>query len=158
MYYDYGDNVGYGEDGNVYQDGEPVASAQQYYDEANQIAALGAESQNDEWLPLGVFGVVSEGQESTDRVAQLAMNKEGVIRGNLHDVVANTVVPITGAVDAKSQRVAMKIEGNDAAVVEAGLYNLTNDEVPVLLLFGPDQQETRTLIRLSPPDEEQVQN
>ena len=158
MYYDYGNNVGYGDDGNVYQDGEPVASAEQYYDEADQIAALGAETQSDDWLPLGVFGVVSEGQDSAERVAQLALNKEGIVRGNLHDIVANTVVPITGAVDMESQRVAMKIEGNESVVVETGLYNLTNDEVPVLIHFGPDQQETRTLVRLSPPDSEQTQN
>ncbi len=37
-------------------------------------------------------------------------------------------------------------------VVETGLYNLTNDEVPVLVNFGPDRQEERTLIRLTPPE------
>jgi hypothetical protein len=151
-YYDYGNNLGYGEDGNVYQDGEPVATAEEYYDQGNQIAALGAETANDDWLPLGVFGVVSEGQESAEKVVQLAVNKDGVVRGNLHDMLADTVVPVTGAVDVESQRVAVKIEGNNALVVETGLYNLTNDEVPVLLQFGPDHQETRTLIRLSPPE------
>ena len=32
------------------------------------------------------------------------------------------------------------------------LYNLTNDEVPVLVHFGSDRQESRTLIRLKQPE------
>jgi hypothetical protein len=151
-YYDYGNNVGYGEDGNVYQDGEQVATAEEYYDEANQIAALGAETQSEDWLPLGVFAVVSEGQDNAEKIVQLALNRDGVVRGNLHDMLADTVVAVTGAVDVQTQRVAMKIEGNDMLVVETGLYNLTNDEVPVLVQFGPDRQETRTFIRLAQPN------
>ena len=38
-------------------------------------------------------------------------------------------------------------------VVEAGLYNLTNDEVPVLVHFDAQRQEPRTLIRLKNPEE-----
>jgi ribosomal 50S subunit-associated protein YjgA (DUF615 family) len=39
-------------------------------------------------------------------------------------------------------------------VVETGLYNLTNDEVPVLVHFSPDRQELRTLIRLAQPEDQ----
>ena len=112
--------------------------------------------QNEEWLPLGVFAVVTEPtQTQTDKVVQLALNKEGVIRGNLHDATTDKVIPVTGAVDKKTQRVAIKMEGNDSMVVETGLYNLTNDEVPVLIHFGADRQEPRTLMRLKPPEEQQ---
>ena len=76
---------------------------------------------------------------------QIAVNKDGVLRGNYHDLLTDTVTPILGAVDKQNQRVAMKLQGNDSVVVETGLYNLTNDEVPVLVHFGPDRQETRTL-------------
>jgi len=156
-YYDYGENVTY-EDGNVYYGEEPVASAEQYYDEAGQIADSGQEPQNEEWLPLGVFGVIAEPtQTQTERVVQLALNKEGVIRGNFQDFLTDKVVPVVGAVDKKTQRVALKIEGNDSMVVETGLYNLTNDEVPVLVHFGADRQEPRTLIRLQQPEEQQQQ-
>jgi hypothetical protein len=155
VYYDYGGNVTY-DDGNVYSDGQPVASAEQYYDQANQIAAAGQNAQNEDWLPLGIFAVLaSEEQTQTDKVVQLAMNKEGVVRGNYHDLLADKVTPVVGAVDKETQRVAIKIEGNDSLVVETGLYNLTNDEVPVLLHFGPDRQEVRTLVRLQQPDSEE---
>jgi hypothetical protein len=157
VYYDYADNVTY-DDGVVSYGDEPVASAEQYYSEADQIADAGQESQNGEWLPLGVFAVVAEpGQTQTDRVVQLALNKEGAIRGNLHDALTDKVIAVTGAVDKKTQRVAMKLEGNDSVVVETGLYNLTNDEVPILVHFSADRQETRTLIRLKQREEQEQQ-
>jgi hypothetical protein len=153
-YYDYGQNVSY-EDGTVYYGDQPMASADQYYAQAGTIADSGQETENEEWLPLGVFGLIAEPtQTQTDRVVQLAMNKEGVIRGNLQDSLTDSVKPVVGAVDKKTQRVAIRLEGNDSVVAETGLYNLTNDEVPVLIHFGPDRQETRTLIRLKPPEEQ----
>jgi hypothetical protein len=151
-YYDYGGNVTY-DNGTVYYGDQPVATAEQYYDQAGQIAASGRQEHNEEWLPLGVFAVIAEpAQTQTDKVVQLALNKEGVIRGNLQDSLAGKVTPVVGAVDENTQRVAMKLEGNDSVVVETGLYNLTNDEVPLLVHFGPDQQESRTLIRLKQPE------
>ena len=147
-YYDYGENVTY-DNGTVYYGDQPVATVEQYYDQAGQIADSGQTPQNEEWLPLGVFGVIGEPtQTQTDKVVQLAVNKEGIIRGNLQDSLSDTVMPVVGAIDKKTQRVAMRIEDNDAVVVETGLYNLTNDEVPVLVHFAADRVEVRTLIRL----------
>jgi hypothetical protein len=151
-YYDYGVNVTY-EDGMVYQDGESYASAEEFYQQADEIASSGAEVGNEDWMPLGVFSLIVDGQTQTDKIVQLALNKEGVIRGNYQDLVADKVIPITGAVDKETQRVGIKLEGNDTLVVETGLYNLTNDEVPILVHFDADRQEPRMLIRLHHPDE-----
>jgi hypothetical protein len=60
---------------------------------------------------------------------------------------------VVGAVDKTTQRVSFKLEGNDQLVVETGLYNLTNDEVPILVHLGADRQEGRVLIRLKQPEE-----
>jgi hypothetical protein len=87
-------------------------------------------------------------------VVLLAIYRDGVIRGNYQDMMTEQVTPVTGSVDKTSQRVSMKLEGNDQLVVETGLYNLTNDEVPVLVHFGPDRQEGRVLIRLNQPEGE----
>lgn len=157
-YYDYGGNVTY-EDGTVYYGDQPVATAEQYYDQAEQLADSGQTAQNEEWMPLGVFAVITEPtQTQTDKVIQLAVNKEGVIRGNLHDALADKVIPLVGAVDKKTQRVAVKMEGNDSVVMETGLYNLTNDESPVLVHFSADREEGRTLIRLKQPEEQGQQS
>ena len=148
IYYDYSQNVVY-DQGTVYYGDQPVATARQYYDEALHLADAGQNTSDEQWLPLGIFGVAAEGQASTDKLIQLAVNKDGAIRGNYQDLIADKITPIVGSVNKETQRVAMKIEGNDLLVAETGLYNLTNDEVPVLLQFGADRQEDRTLIRLS---------
>jgi hypothetical protein len=154
VYYDYGSNVAY-EEGMVYVDDQPVATAEEYYTQADQIATSGEETKNEDWMPLGVFAVIAEeGQTQTDKLLQLAINREGVIRGNFQDVLTDKVTPVNGAVDKTTQRVSLKIEGNDSVVIDTGLYNLTNDEVPILVHFGPDRQEGRVLIRLKQPEEQ----
>lgn len=152
-YYDYGENVTY-QDETVYYGDQPVASADQYYDQAKQLAQSKLNSQNDEWLPLGVFALISEpGQTVTDKVVQLAVNKEGAIRGNLQDSLTDSVKQVYGAVDQTAQRAAFMMEGNGAIVGETGLYNLTNDEVPALIHFDATTRESRTMIRLKQPEE-----
>jgi hypothetical protein len=155
MYYDYGGNVAY-EDGMVYADDQAVATAAEYYSQADQIADSGAMASNEDWLPLGVFAVIAEeGQTHTDKVVQLAINRDGIVRGNFQDFLTDKVTPVTGAVDKATQRLSFKLEGNDSLIVETGLYNLTNDEAPVLVHFGPDRQEGRVLVRLKNQEAEQ---
>lgn len=152
-YYDYSENVTY-QDGEVYYGDEAVATSEEYYDQAGEIAAAGETPQNEEWMPLGVFSVLTtEGQSQTDKAIQLAINKDGIIRGNFQDFLTEKVTPITGSVDKETQRVAFRAEGNDSVVIETGLYNLTNDEVPVLVHFDKDQQQQRLLVRLDKPEE-----
>lgn len=140
------------QDDSLYYGDQPVASAAQHYSQADQLADAGQTVSNQDWLPLGVFAVISEpNQTQTDRIVQLAVNKDGVIRGNLQDFVLDKVLPVEGAVDKKTQRVALKSHGKDKVIVETGLCNLTNDGVPVLVHFSADRRESRTLIRLQQP-------
>ena len=151
VYYDYGNDVSYQND-TVYYGAQPIAAADQYYQQARILAQRGRRpTTTDEWLPLGVFGVVTDGQSQAERVLQLAVNADGLIRGNFYDAVSDQTVPVYGAVDKPTQRVALMMEGNDALVLETGLYNLTNDEAPALLHFDATRREPRTLMRLQPP-------
>ena len=84
----------------------------------------------DEWLPLGVFALVQKEQSDPHFVMDLAVNKSGAIAGNYSDLVSGTTVPIQGAVDKKTQRVAWTVGKNKTTVCETGLYNLTQDECP----------------------------
>jgi hypothetical protein len=157
MSYAYGETITY-EDGNVYYGDELTATEEQYYAQAGEIAAAGQTNRNEDWLPLGVFSIVKEkGQSDGDKVVQLALNKEGVVRGALHDKLTGKEAAITGAVDKNSQRVAVAFEGNETVVAEMGLYNLTEDEVPVLVHFGPDRRENRLLLRLKQPEGQEPQ-
>src|SRR5262249_18318297 len=87
VYYDYGSEVVY-QDENVYVDGENVATAEQYADQATAIADAGMMAQptkEEEWLALGVFAMVQGEETSSNNIFQLAVNKEGVIRGNYYN-------------------------------------------------------------------------
>ena len=56
-----------------------------------------------DWLPLGVFAVVPPGvaQQSgqAHNYQQLAIDRQGPIKGNFFDTISGTVQPITGTVD-----------------------------------------------------------
>jgi hypothetical protein len=87
VYYDYGNNVVY-QDNSVYVNGENAGSSQQYYDQAASIASTGANadaSSDGDWLPLGVFALTKSDQTKSTVSIQLAVNKQGVIRGNYTD-------------------------------------------------------------------------
>ncbi len=132
--YNYGGDIVY-QDNSVYYGGQPAGTSQQYYQEAADLANGGAANPPDsaQWLTLGVFGLMPEGSKTPDMVFQLAVDKQGVIRGNYYDQVTQTNLPVTGQVDKKNQRVAWSVSSDKAGsgkgiVVETGLYNLTQED------------------------------
>jgi len=154
VYYDYGNNVTY-EDNSVYVNGDSVGTTEQYYDQAASIASTGATAQaptDGDWLPLGVFALTKSDTTKSDVTVQLAVNKQGVIRGNYTDTATNKNQVIQGSVDKKTQRVAFTVGDNTTNVIETGLYNLTKDEAPCLLHFGSDRTEQWLLVRLKNPE------
>ncbi|MCA9235030.1 MAG: hypothetical protein KDA44_06150, partial [Planctomycetales bacterium] len=154
IYYDYGDNVTY-QDGDVYVNGQDVGTSQQYYDQAATLASTGAEadaSSEGDWLPLGVFALTKPDRDQSDDTIQLAVNKQGVIRGNCTDTVTNHTQTVQGSVDKSTQRVAFTVGDNQETVVETGLYNLTKNEAPVLIHFGSDRTEQWLFVRLKKPE------
>ena len=170
MPYYYGSNVYYVGD-MVYVDGVPYVSASTYYSQAAEIVERGAPihiivdvevpgtatvstiQSIDEWLPMGTFAVL-EDTESVDAsiIVQLATNKSGHIAGNIIDMRTDEALPIYGAVDPETQRVAMRIEGRNE-IIECGLWNLTQDALTVLIHIDENTTEERVFIRLSDPDQ-----
>jgi hypothetical protein len=151
--YDYGGNVVVQPD-SVYVNGDAVGTPQQYADQATQIAKAGRAGEPDQgskWLPLGVFAVVVGEAPDSDDVFQLAVNPDGIIRGNYHNRKSNKVEKITGAVDKDTERAAWTIGSDQTPVYEAGLANLTKNSTPILVHLGGDQTNQVTLVRLQPP-------
>jgi len=154
VYYDYGNTVTY-QDDNVYVNGQDAGTAEQYYQQASTLAADGANadaSPDGDWLPLGVFALTQAAGKSSEVTIQLAVNKQGTIRGNYTDTKTNSTQVLQGSVDKKTQRVAFSVGDNEDNVIETGLYNLTKDEAPCLLHFGKDRTEQWSLVRLKQPD------
>ena len=84
---------------------------------------------------------------------QLAVNKSGAVAGNYSDVISGTTIPIQGAVDKQTQRLAWTVGDNKTTVGETGIYNLTKDESPALIHIGKDKTQQWTLVRLKQPEQ-----
>jgi len=135
--------------GYVHNDGTRIATVTQYAEQAEKIAESAEEQQEDaQWMPMGVFGVVQKKGDDIEVTVQLAMAKDGTIGGTYRNTAANVTLPVSGAVDEKTQRAAWKIGDQDTVVMETGLENLTKDKSTVLLHFDNGVTETWTLIRL----------
>jgi hypothetical protein len=164
VYYDYGQggNVVY-QDNSVYIDGAPIATADEFAQSAMDLATVAPpasqeEAENVEWMPLGTFAVsTSDKDVEPTRSLQLAVNKEGIISGTLYNSKTDQADSIQGQVDRQTQRVAFRIGESEDVVVETGLYNLTQDEAPILVHFGPDKVENWLLVRLENPDGDEQQ-
>jgi hypothetical protein len=150
IYYDYGNNITY-EGDTVYVNGESAGTSQEYYEQASELAQTGAQAEapdDGEWMPLGVFALTKTGATESVVTIELAVNKEGVIRGNYTDTKTDKTQLIQGAVDKETQRVAFTVGDNPSNLIETGIYNLTKDEAPALVHVGSEKTQQWLLVRL----------
>jgi hypothetical protein len=155
--YDYGGSVVY-EGETVYVDGQAAgttadaaAMATTQADAgAQQMAATAAAGQADqtEWMPLGVFALVNEEAGDPTRYLQLAVSKEGLISGTFYNAATDQAQPVYGALDRQTQKVAFYAGDKKDTVVEAGIYNLTQEQAPVLIHFPGGRAQEYLLVRL----------
>jgi hypothetical protein len=155
IYYDYGTTVVYQGD-TVYMDGEPTVTADQYAQQATQLADAGRAAKppaDEEWQPLGVFALVQGEETNSSNIFQLAINKQGVIRGNYYNALTDTTEPVYGSVDPKTQRAAWTVADRKTPVYEAGVANLTQDETTILVHFAKDNTQQFTFVRIPQPED-----
>ena len=106
-------------------------------------------------MPLGTFAVSTNEQDvEPSHVVQLAVSKKGIVSGTLHNIDTDQCQTIQGQVDKDTQRVAFRIGESDSIVADTGLYNLTQEEAPVLIHFGTERTENYLLVRLDYVEEE----
>jgi hypothetical protein len=159
-------NVTYQND-NVYINGQPAGSAEQYYQQAQQLAGAGiaaaqttaapvagavvATDASQQWQPLGVFALAEPGQSQSNMLLQLAVNKDGIVRGNYFNQLTNESSEVYGSVNKQSERISWTIGTNKNTVFDAGLTDLTKDDSSVLVHYGPDNTQRMALIRMQQP-------
>ena len=66
------------------------------------LGEIGGRFEDGDWLPLGVFALTKPNQTKSDISIQLAVNKQGIVRGNYTDNVTNKNQVIQGSVDKQS--------------------------------------------------------
>ncbi len=96
-------------------------------------------------MPLGVFALTPDGQATgpdPTLFLQLAISKEGIISGTLHNTATDKTQTIEGMADKASQRAAWTVQGKSWPIMETGIVNLTEDSAPALIHFedGTTQQ------------------
>ncbi|HEY1601009.1 MAG TPA: hypothetical protein VGG64_15505 [Pirellulales bacterium] len=152
--YNYGGNVAY-QNGNVVMNGQSLGTASAFSQQAADLAETGAQADvagTEKWLPLGVFAMVRNEQQHPQLILQMAVNEQGILRGNYTDEVSGHTAPIHGAVDKQTQRAAWTVGDNKSTVMEAGLNNLTQNEAPALI-HKNGKTDHWILVRLEQPKE-----
>ncbi len=156
--YNYGSNVVY-RDNYVYVNDQQVASSEQYYQQAETIAASipdNIEVAQVEWMPLGVYAIAEEDGVDNGMLIQLAVSKEGLIAGTFYNDSTDEGRPLEGYVDRETQRAAWKFADgkNSEIVMETAINNLTQEESTALVHFGAEQNQTWLMVRLPEENEE----
>lgn len=143
------------QDNEVYLNGEPIATLPNFISQAYAMADSGRSAvigPNDQFQPLGVYGLVREDENVAQRIIQLAVDKAGVVRGNYYDAISDVVQPIYGMVDPTSQVVSWSLGDRKDIVFEAGLADLMQTEATCLIFYGPSQPPVQmVLVRLPAP-------
>jgi hypothetical protein len=137
----------------------PSYTQQQYattssYDPSLQQAGAMQQQQpdqSDQWQALGVFGLAEPGQTQSNMLLQLAINKQGVIRGNYMNELTNEKSQVFGALDKNTQRISWTIGQNNSTVFDTSLGALVQQDSQVLVHYGPDNTQEMALIRLDQP-------
>lgn len=156
--YSYGENVYY-EDNSVYYGDQVAATAEEYAQQAEAIVESAPEvaPEDAEWMPLGVFALTPDGQAAgpdPSLFLQLAISKEGIITGTLHNTSTDSTQDIEGMADKKSQRCAWNVVGKSRPIMETGIVNLTEDTGPALVHFDDGQTQQWLMVRLEEPTAE----
>jgi len=153
VYYDYGDNIIY-QDNSVYIDGEPAYTAEQFSQQASDLAEAGRKAEapkDDEWMPVGVFAMVQGDEKTSNHIFQLALNKKNIIRGTYYDAVTDTTYPIAGSVNPRTQRAAFTVGDRKTPVYDVGIANLTQEATTMMVHYGAERSSQFTLVRLEEP-------
>jgi hypothetical protein len=134
-YYDYGENVT-SQNNNVVVNGQNVGTTEAFSQQAADLAEMGTAAQDstdDKWQPVGVFALVRNETQHPQLIVQMAVNQQGILRGNYTDEATDHTLPIHGSVDIQTQRVAFTVGDNRNSVLEAGLGNLMEGAAPALI-------------------------
>jgi hypothetical protein len=116
---------------------------------ATELASSGKQDppKNTSFLPLGVFSIAPQGQAEASALVQLAVSKDGLLRGTYYDLLTDHDQPIRGTVNKKTQQVAFTFGINGKVTFETSLANLTQEKGSLAAHFENGMTSTWTLAR-----------
>jgi len=120
-------------------------------------ASMIAPSPAEKWEPLGVYSLLEPGQSKSTTLFQLAINKEGVVRGNYMNEITSEKAQIHGALDKKTQRLSWTVGENPSTVFSTDLTDLVKDKGKVVVQFGPDNTQQMSFKRQPKPKQSEME-
>ena len=140
----------------VYLIGHPYATADKYFQRAAELAGsansrhIPADATSN-WLPLGVFEAIPPNKKSSNMLMQLAVNKDGMIRGNYYDIGDKNVQLIEGSIDKNIARSVWVVCRQERHHFRHQFIQPHRHEAAILVHVGKDKNERWVLVRLQPP-------
>jgi hypothetical protein len=116
---------------------------------ARELAAKGGSEPNHDaaFLPLGIFTLAPEGQTEATAMLQLALGKDGVLRGTYLDLLGNADHPIRGSIDKATQQAAWTFGPHGTVTFQTALAVLTEPSGPVSVHYENGQTRQWVLAR-----------
>ncbi len=118
---------------------------------ANDEASAAAPPSDLEWLPLGVYATAPKGADQAHVYQQLAVSKQGEIKGNYYDAITNAVQPVTGSIDQTTRKATWTVGASGGAMFATTLDGLVETPSSVTMTSGKSVQEWE-LVRMEQPE------
>jgi hypothetical protein len=107
----------------------------------------GQADEQGEFLPLGVFALAPPSEKNASVLVELAVSKEGEVRGNYYDVLSGQEQPIQGRLDKQTQKATFTAGSGGKVTFETTLASLTKPTGSVTLRFENGQTRKWALAR-----------
>lgn len=101
-----------------------------------------------DWYPLGVYSLMSGGDDMGTRVVQLAVDRHGHINGNYYDMITNDNNSIAGEIDRETQRVTFWLNRNPNVHFHASVYRLLQQPYGTITVHLPGAEQRWQFVRL----------
>jgi hypothetical protein len=101
-----------------------------------------------DWMMLGVYSLMTGPADDGTRLLQLAVDKQGHIRGNYYDSITNASHNVTGRIHQPSQQVQWTLDTNKQLLFFTPLSQLTQSQGVVYVKFPSGKQERWQLARM----------
>jgi len=129
----------------VIEDPTPVEMPMEEEVSVEESVDAAAEKQ---WLSLGAYELLAPGEARATRVIELAVARDGEVRGNHFDWIGNDVEPIHGHVDQQTTRLSWTV-GQGSAVFQATFQDLMQAQGQVAVQLPDGQTADWQVVRLA---------
>ena len=128
---------------------EAAATATSTDDNASNAAALPPDL---EWMPLGVYATGPKDAAQAHVYQQLAVSKQGELKGNYYDSITDATQPVSGSIDRETRKATWKVGGKGGATFETTLDALTKTPSSVTMKSGGAAHEWE-LVQVQKPND-----